>query len=64
MKVRDILKKIKADGWELKKRKGGSHRQYKHPTKPGKVTINGHPGDDLDDFLIKSIEMQSGLKLK
>ena len=40
----------------------GSHRQFKHPVKPGKVTVNGHPSDVVCGFLLKSIEAQSGLK--
>jgi len=43
MKVRDIIKKIGADGWYLVETKG-SHQQYKHPSKPGRVTVAGHPG--------------------
>ncbi|MCK4385722.1 MAG: type II toxin-antitoxin system HicA family toxin [candidate division Zixibacteria bacterium] len=46
MKVRDIIKLIEADGWYLVVTKG-SHRQYKHPTKIGRVTIAGNPNDDL-----------------
>ena len=38
MKIRDIIKRIEADGWRTV-RQAGSHRQYRHPTKPGKVTI-------------------------
>jgi len=40
MKVRDVIKLIEADGWYLIVTKG-SHRQYKHPTKPGRVTVAG-----------------------
>ncbi len=46
MKIRDVIKLIEADGWYLVVTKG-SHRQYKHPSKSGRVTIAGHPGDDL-----------------
>lgn len=60
-KVRAMIKIIEDDGWELKAQKG-SHRQFKHPTKPGKVTINGKLHDDLDHFLVNSIEKQAGLK--
>ncbi|MCX9010111.1 MAG: type II toxin-antitoxin system HicA family toxin [Candidatus Methanoperedens sp.] len=45
IKVREIIKLLKADGWYLIASKG-SHQQYKHPTKPGRVTIAGHPGDE------------------
>jgi len=46
MKVRDIIKMLERDGWYLKATKG-SHRQYKHPVKVGRVTVPGHPSDDL-----------------
>ena len=42
MKVRDVIKLIEADGWYQIKTEG-DHRQYKHPTKRGRVTIAGHP---------------------
>jgi predicted RNA binding protein YcfA (HicA-like mRNA interferase family) len=61
MKVRDILKMIEADGWYLVATRG-SHRQYKHPTKPGRVTVAGHPGDDLAPGTLNSILKQSQLK--
>lgn len=61
MKVRDTMKMIEADGWYLVATKG-SHRQYKHPTKPGRVTIAGHPGDDLAPGTLSSILKQAQLK--
>ena len=61
MKVRDMLKKLMEDGWFLARTKG-SHRQYKHPTKKGLVTVAGHPGDDLAPGTQNSIFKQSGLK--
>jgi predicted RNA binding protein YcfA (HicA-like mRNA interferase family) len=61
MKVRDILRIIDADGWYLVEQKG-SHRQYKHPVKPGRVTIAGHPGDDLAPGTLNSILKQAQLK--
>jgi predicted RNA binding protein YcfA (HicA-like mRNA interferase family) len=61
MKVRDILKMIEADGWYLAATRG-SHRQYKHPTRPGRVTVAGHPGDDLAPGTLNSILKQSQLK--
>ncbi len=45
MKVRDVIKLIEADGWYVAAMKG-SHRQYKHAIKPGRVTIAGHPSDE------------------
>jgi predicted RNA binding protein YcfA (HicA-like mRNA interferase family) len=56
-----MLKKLLDDGWFLARTKG-SHRQYKHPTKKGLVTVAGHPGDDLAPGTQNSIFKQSGLK--
>ena len=61
IKARKILKALKDDGWILK-HQVGSHAQYVHPTKPGKVTINGTGNDDVYGDLLKSIEEQSGLE--
>jgi predicted RNA binding protein YcfA (HicA-like mRNA interferase family) len=59
MKPIEAEKIVKKDGWYFKSQKG-SHRQYKHPTKPGKVTIPFHSGD-LDPVTVKSIRKQAGL---
>jgi len=61
MKLRDIIKLIEADGWFLIDTKG-SHRQYKHPAKKGRVTIAGHPGDDLAPGTLNSVLKQAQLK--
>jgi predicted RNA binding protein YcfA (HicA-like mRNA interferase family) len=61
MKVRDILRIIEAEGWRLLVQKG-SHRQYKHPAKSGRVTVPGHPSDDLHPKLEKSIRRQAQLR--
>jgi predicted RNA binding protein YcfA (HicA-like mRNA interferase family) len=61
MKVRDIIRLLEQDGWYLKATKG-SHRQYKHPTKTGRVTLPGHPGDDLAPGTLNSVLKQAGLK--
>jgi len=61
MKVRDIIKLIEQDGWYLARTRG-SHRQYKHPNKPGLVTVPGKPGDDLALGTLDSILKQAGLK--
>lgn len=61
MKIRDIIKLINADGWYLVGTKG-SHRQYKHPEKPGRVTIAGHPNDDLAPGTLNSVLKQAKLK--
>lgn len=62
MKSADVIKKLQADGWVLNHTKG-SHQQFKHPTKAGKVTVP-HPKHDLPIGTLKSIEKQSGLKLR
>ena len=46
MKVKDIIRLIEQEGWFLVATKG-SHRQYKHPDRPGRVTIAGHPSDSV-----------------
>lgn len=61
MKVRDVIKLIEADGWYLVTTKG-SHRQYKHPKKPGRVTIAGHSGDELAPGTLNSVFKQAQLK--
>ena len=61
MKVRDVIKMIKSDGWYPVVMKG-SHRQYKHPIKPGRVTIAGHQNDDLAPGTLNSILKQANLK--
>ena len=61
MKVRELIKLIEADGW-YQARTRGSHRQYKHPTKPGLVTIAGKAGDDLAPGTVNSVLKQAGLK--
>ncbi len=63
MKVRDLIKLIEADGWRHIGTKG-SHRQYKHLSKPGRVTVPGHLGEDMHPGTLKSVLMQAGLKGK
>lgn len=58
-KVKEILKMLIRDGWYLKN-KEGSHRQFVHPVKKGKVTINGKPNDTIDQNNIYSIFKQAG----
>ena len=60
-KVKDVLRMLEADGWMLSRTKG-SHRQYKHPVKPGLVTVAGKPGDDLAPGTWGNIQKQAGLK--
>jgi predicted RNA binding protein YcfA (HicA-like mRNA interferase family) len=61
MKVRDAIKLIEADGWAQVAQRG-SHRQFKHPTKPGRVTIAGKHADELARGTLNSILKQAGLK--
>ncbi|HUR80617.1 MAG TPA: type II toxin-antitoxin system HicA family toxin [Thermoanaerobaculia bacterium] len=60
-KVRDAIRQVENDGWHQVK-VAGSHRQFKHPTKPGRVTIAGKPSDDLAPGTYNSILKQAGLK--
>jgi predicted RNA binding protein YcfA (HicA-like mRNA interferase family) len=59
-KVRDVIKLIEADGWQLARTRG-SHRQYVHATKPGVVTIPGKLGADLPIGTERSILKQAGM---
>ena len=60
-KVKEIIDYIEADGWYFVKQKG-SHRQFKHPTKPGRVTVPGGLNEDLAIGTVKSILKQAGLE--
>jgi predicted RNA binding protein YcfA (HicA-like mRNA interferase family) len=61
MKVGAVLRMLQDDGWFLIATRG-SHRQYKHSAKPGRVTVPGKPNDDLAPGTLNSILKQSGLK--
>ncbi|MDR0780556.1 MAG: type II toxin-antitoxin system HicA family toxin [Pseudomonadales bacterium] len=61
MKVSEVLRLINDDGWFLVATQG-SHRQYKHASKPGRVTVAGKPSDDLAPGTLNSILKQAGLK--
>jgi len=61
VKVRELVKLIEKDGW-YRVRTKGSHHQYKHPTKPGLVTVPGNPGDGLAPGTVNNILKQAGLK--
>ena len=61
MKVRDVIARIQADGWTLARTRG-SHRHYRHPSKPGIVTVAGHPSVDVPPGTLNSILKQAGLK--
>ncbi|MDR0247641.1 MAG: type II toxin-antitoxin system HicA family toxin [Burkholderiales bacterium] len=62
MNSADIIKKLKSDGWELIAARG-SHHQFKHPSKPGRVTVP-HPTKGLKAGTLNSILKQAGLKEK
>jgi predicted RNA binding protein YcfA (HicA-like mRNA interferase family) len=61
MKVRDVIKLLEDDGWYLVRTRG-DHRQFKHPTKRGKVTVPGHLRDDLAPGTLNSVLTQVGLR--
>jgi len=60
MTAREILKILRKDGW-YEVNQAGSHLQFKHPTKPGKVTVPRHSGD-IAPGTLKRIYEQAGLK--
>jgi predicted RNA binding protein YcfA (HicA-like mRNA interferase family) len=61
MKVREAVRLIEEHGWILVATRG-SHRQFKHPSIPGRVTIAGKPSDDLAPGTLNSILKQAGLR--
>ena len=61
MKVSEILKILQEDGCQVQRQKG-SHRQLRHPIKPGTVTVPGKPSHDLNPKTAASIFRQAGLK--
>jgi predicted RNA binding protein YcfA (HicA-like mRNA interferase family) len=61
MKVREVLARIEADGWLLVRTRG-SHRQYKHPSKPGTVTVAGKLSADVPPGTLASILKQARLR--
>jgi predicted RNA binding protein YcfA (HicA-like mRNA interferase family) len=62
MDSRTVIARLRADGWKQVGQKG-SHVQFKHPTKPGRVTVP-HPVKDIPIGTLRSIEKQSGVKLR
>lgn len=60
VKVSEMLKLLAGDGWELKRTRG-SHRQFVHPTKPGKVTVAGKPSETIKPKTEASVLRQAGL---
>ncbi|HOV95435.1 MAG TPA: type II toxin-antitoxin system HicA family toxin [Thermomonas sp.] len=61
MNVGEVLRRLREDGWVLVAIRG-SHRQYRHPDKPGRVTVAGKPSDDLAPGALNSILKQAGMK--
>jgi len=61
MKVKDIIKLLEERGWYLSRTRG-SHRQFKHATKSGTVTVSGKPSVDVPAGTLNSIMKQAGLK--
>lgn len=61
MTVRDLIRLVEQNGWYLVRMKG-SHRQYRHPEKPGTVTIAGKPSLDVPAGTANSVLKQAGLK--
>lgn len=61
-KVKEVIKMLEQDGWIMCSHNGTSHRQFKHPTRKGKVTVNGKLSDSLGQELLNSIWHQAGWK--
>jgi len=61
VKVREVIRLLEQDGWALVVTRG-SHRQFKHPTKSGRVTVSGNLGDDMPKGTLASVKRQAGLK--
>jgi predicted RNA binding protein YcfA (HicA-like mRNA interferase family) len=61
VKVRDVIHLIEDDGWFLVATRG-SHRQYKHASKPGRVTVAGKASDEMAPGTLNSVLKQAGLK--
>ena len=56
-----MIRRLEAEGWALVTTKG-SHRQFKHPQRPGRVTISGHLGDEMPKGTLASVKRQAGWK--
>jgi predicted RNA binding protein YcfA (HicA-like mRNA interferase family) len=61
VKVRDVIRLVEKDGWFLIATRG-SHRQYKHASKLGRLTIAGKPSDEMAPGTLNSVLKQAGLK--
>jgi len=61
MKVRELIRQLEKDGWR-QVRQRGSHRQFRHPSKPGTVTVSGKLGADIPPGTLRSVLKQAGLE--
>lgn len=61
MKVREVIRLLQDDGWFMVATVG-SHRQFKHPSKRGRVTVSGQLGDDMPKGTLASVKRQAGLR--
>lgn len=61
VKVRELIGLLEADGW-VQVRQRGSHRQYRHPSKPGTVTVSGKPSVEVPAGTLNNALKQAGLK--
>jgi len=61
MNSREVIRRLQQDGW-FEVAQAGSHKQFQHPVKPGRVTVP-FPKKDVPKGTLKSIEKQAGLKL-
>ena len=59
--MREVIRLLERDGWQLVVTRG-SHRQFKHPEKPGRVTVSGNLGDGMPKGTFASVKRQAGLK--
>ena len=62
MDSRTVIRKLEEAGWKLVRTRG-SHHHFRHPERPGTVTVP-HPRKDLPPGTLRSIERQSGVKLR
>lgn len=63
MKAREVIRRLKNQGWVELSGKMTGHKHFKHPIRPGKVTVAMHPGD-IPLPVLKIIEKQSGVKMR
>jgi len=61
VKIRDVIRLLEQDGWTQVEQRG-SHRQFRHPTKPGKVTVAGKASTDVPAGTLGNIYRQAGLR--